>query len=211
MSQNDGLPSCRTCGSLERHRAYRSAFLNLDREILKIARALQFSADRTIERTWFHSYELSEYGGRNSLDIQSIARSDEAYDLVICSHVLEHVADDVAGLRELVRITSKHGFVFLAVPDPINRAVTADWGYPEHRQHGHYRLYGRDIQEKFLRAIPACPVICHRTRDPVTKVEDLVYFIFKTREAAVAVTGCLENAELLNRASGHTVHAGTHS
>jgi hypothetical protein len=123
---------------------------------------------------------------------------------VICSHVLEHVADDIAGLRELIRITSKHGFVFMAVPDPINRAVTADWGYPEERQHGHYRLYGRDIQERFRKAIPACPVISHRTLDPVTKVEDLVYFIFRTQETAAIVTGCLDNAEQLNKASERT-------
>jgi SAM-dependent methyltransferase len=195
MSQNGRLPGCRTCGSLERHRGYRSALLRLDREILQRSRALQFSSDRTVERSWFRTFELSEYGGSNSLDIQSIARDSEAYDLVICSHVLEHVPDDVAALRELVRITSKHGFVFLAVPDPINRLATADWGFPDERQHGHYRLYGRDIQERFRNAIPECPVIPHRTRDPVTKIEDLVYFIFKSPKAAAAVTGRLDRPD----------------
>ena len=50
------------------------------------------------------------------LDIQAIDRPDEAYDVVLCSHVIEHVADDRNALRELLRIVSRRGFLILAFP-----------------------------------------------------------------------------------------------
>lgn len=41
-------------------------------------------------------------------DIQNMEKvEDSIYDLIICSHVLEHVADDRSALKELYRITKK--------------------------------------------------------------------------------------------------------
>lgn len=37
-------------------------------------------------------------------DIRRLPFADESFDAVICAHVLEHLADPVAGLRELVRV-----------------------------------------------------------------------------------------------------------
>ena len=41
---------------------------------------------------------------------------DNSFDLVICSHVLEHLADTVAILEELNRITRPGGRVYIEVP-----------------------------------------------------------------------------------------------
>ncbi|MBN2469880.1 MAG: class I SAM-dependent methyltransferase [Anaerolineae bacterium] len=82
---------------------------------------------------------------------------DEYFDAVILSEILEHVDDDVAGLREVYRVLKPGGVVAITVPnanypflwDPINKTLETLFGL--HIQHGplagiwanHVRLYER--------------------------------------------------------------------
>ena len=103
---NGLMPRCTGCRSLERHRIFRIMFEKLGPASFSTWKAIQLSPDATIDPAWFASHELSVFGGPGSLDIQSIDRPDGAYDLVACSHVIEHVGDDRAALLELLRITA---------------------------------------------------------------------------------------------------------
>ncbi len=42
--------------------------------------------------------------------------ADNAYDLILCQHVIEHLPDTAKTLEELNRITSKKGKIFLELP-----------------------------------------------------------------------------------------------
>ena len=168
MAPNGSLPRCAGCQSMERHRIFRIMFDRLGPESFSSWSALQFSPDPTIDPAWFRHHELSVFGGPESLDIQSIDRPDGAYDLVACSHVLEHVGDDRAALGELLRIVAPHGLLYLAFPDPFREAVTRDWGFPKPEKHGHWRVYGSDVVERFKSWIPSQPVLAYRGQDPVT-------------------------------------------
>jgi SAM-dependent methyltransferase len=173
MSPNGMLPRCATCRSLERHRLFRVMFERLGVERFADMRAIQFSPDPTLDPAWFRSFELSVYGeGEDSIDIQAIDRPEGAYDLVACSHVLEHVADDRKALNELLRITSDEGFVWLVVPDPFREDTTRDWGFPKPEKHGHYRVYGADLADRLTRYLPDQPVIAYMGEDPVTGERD---------------------------------------
>ena len=82
---------------------------------------------------------------------------DATFDAAILSEILEHVDDDVRGLREVFRVLKPGGVVAITVPnanypfwwDPINR--TLETIFHRHIQHGplagiwanHVRLYTR--------------------------------------------------------------------
>jgi SAM-dependent methyltransferase len=174
-SSTGRAPRCSGCRSLERHRQLRRVYAMLPAADLATLDVLQLSPDIGVDPAWFRSYEVSEYGGENSLDLQAIERADAAYDLVICNHVLEHVADDRQGLRELLRVTRRDGFVQLTVPSPYTRATTVDWGSPDPRAHGHYRGYGRDFLARFGEARPDASVLQVEVFDPVTAAGSFVY------------------------------------
>jgi SAM-dependent methyltransferase len=180
MSPNGKLPRCAGCQSLERHRIFRIMFERLGTEAFRGAAAIQFSPDPTLDPRWFRSFELSVYGEGESLDIQAIDRPDGAYGLVACSHVLEHVADDRAALHELLRIATPDGLLWLVVPDPFREEKTRDWGFPKPEKHGHYRVYGADIVERFARYLPEQPVYAYVGDDPVTGERDGCFLLPKS-------------------------------
>lgn len=196
MAENEMPPRCEGCQSLERHRATREVMVKL-REPLNFSRrrALQFSHDRTVEHRWFKSYELSIYDGTTSLDLQKIDRPSSSYDFVICNHVLEHVPDDGKALMEMVRITSERGFVFLTIPAPHRLTTTIEWGYPDEKQHGHYRIYGKDIVKRFERFIPEIILIEIPMRDPVTGVPDIAFLLTRSEVTANQLRTLLEKTK----------------
>jgi SAM-dependent methyltransferase len=67
-------------------------------------------------------------------DIQRLALPDAAFDKILFTEVLEHLDDDLGGLRQLWRVLRPGGTLALTVPnalypflwDPINR-VLEDW------------------------------------------------------------------------------------
>jgi len=167
-SPNGAMPRCTGCQSLERHRIFRLMFDKLGPQDFGSWDAIQFSPDPTVDPSWFASHELSVFGEPGGLHIQKIGRADATYDLVICSHVLEHVGDDRAALHELLRIARTDGLLYLAFPDPFRESVTRDWGFPKPEKHGHWRVYGADVVERFSVYIPHQPVLAYRGQDPVT-------------------------------------------
>jgi len=191
-------PRCIHCQSLERHRAFRSAMNMLRSEDWRSKRVLQFSEDRAVDASWFDLHDVSVYGGENSLDLQAIDRDDESYDIVICNHVMEHVADDQAALKELYRVVRPNGFVFLSFPDPLRRQNTNDWGYPDGRQHGHYRVYGRDIYSRMIAVLPNATIYRSLAEDPVTKMKEMFFVFGKNPLEIDRLTARLPNYEHVN-------------
>jgi SAM-dependent methyltransferase len=189
MSSTGRAPRCSQCRSLERHRQLRRVYAFLPADFLAGLDVLQLSPDIGVDPAWFRSYEVSEYGGANSLDLQAIDRPDARYDLVICNHVLEHVADDRQGLRELLRVTRAEGFVQITVPSPYTRATTVDWGFPDARAHGHYRGYGRDFLARFGQARADARLLQVEVFDPVTDAGSYVYLWTASEACARRLAG----------------------
>src|SRR5262249_775660 len=98
---------CWRCGSHERHRAI-GLLLGARRELRRGRRALlHFAPEYALAgrlRRGSHTYptgDLDPAGVDLQLDITDLALVDDAFDAVVCSHVLEHVPDEAAALHEL--------------------------------------------------------------------------------------------------------------
>jgi SAM-dependent methyltransferase len=174
-------PRCVNCGSLERHRAIR-AIIDLFREADRFSRyrLIRFSPDPIVDDAWFKRVEISIFEGENSLDIQAIDRPDGAYDVIICSHVLEHVKDDAKAMRELARILSKEGFLIVAVPRTEAGEITQDWGFADPAKNLHYRGYGLDLDEKLRKITPDAYHFPIEYPDPVTGDAKKFYLLTKS-------------------------------
>ncbi|MBW3653725.1 MAG: class I SAM-dependent methyltransferase [Actinobacteria bacterium] len=166
---------CWRCGSHERHRAQWLLFERRP-ELLRDARSLlHFSPE------WCLRERLARQPGLRyvttdldpaqdadlRLDVTALALPDEAFDAVICSHVLEHVRDDAAAMRELRRVTAAGGWALVMVPLALERAATYEDDSvtsPQDRereflQADHVRLYAPDIADRLRAAGFAVEVV----------------------------------------------------
>lgn len=120
---------------------------------------LQFAPSMPVEKWLLEncphvSYESTDLFMKNvtfTADIQDLSMvADAAYDLVICSHVLEHVKDDRKALNEMKRILKPEGMILFLVPVDLNTdIIDEEWGLSEDEnwkrfgQGDHCRLYGK--------------------------------------------------------------------
>ncbi|HXH61221.1 MAG TPA: methyltransferase domain-containing protein [Fimbriimonadaceae bacterium] len=107
-------------------------------------------ADTAVE---YMSVDLEPTFALMQADITSLPYSDRTYDVVVCSHVLEHVPDDAMAMRELFRVLRPGGQALVMVPQDFDRgatyenpaAVTPEDRYREFGQDDHVRIYGTDF------------------------------------------------------------------
>ncbi len=76
-------------------------------------------------------------------DIQRLSLPSNTFSLVVCNHVLEHVADDDAGLSECARILRAGGQAVFTIPGDFDGRPTVTYAKPD--GNGHYRHYGLDV------------------------------------------------------------------
>jgi SAM-dependent methyltransferase len=91
-----------------------------------------------------------------NFDIQDIPLPEASVDVIVCSHVLEHVPDDRRATRELARILRPGGTALILVPQDPEReetyedaSITTPEGRLEHFwQADHLRIYGTDAARR---------------------------------------------------------------
>jgi SAM-dependent methyltransferase len=92
------------------------------------------------------------------MDITRIQYPDAAFDAIYCSHVLEHVRDDRAAMREFARVLRPGGWAVMMVPIEGDRTRDAPAGAGPREleqlfgQFDHVRIYGTDITDRLRTA-----------------------------------------------------------
>lgn len=142
---------CPGCGSRSRHRGLALALRGLTdgREVQDV---LHFAPeppvtvvlDRQLPGARVVTTDLNRRDvDRPGEDIQALTFADDAFDLVVCNHVLEHVPDDRRAMAELARVTRPGGLALITVPGDWRRPETVT--FPDERFNGHHRDYGNDV------------------------------------------------------------------
>jgi hypothetical protein len=153
---------CPRCRSHPRHRAIA---LLLARGDLPGRRLLHFAPEPLfdpvfkrlpgLERVTADLYAPADL----RLDITKMDLPDGSFDLILCSHVLEHVPDDRAAMAELRRVLADGGLALVLTPyrddrhtyedpsitSPLDRMVAFG-------QQDHVRIYGTDLADRLREA-----------------------------------------------------------
>lgn len=157
---------CPHCGSLERHRLawifFQSRTDLLDgrpKRMLHIAPEACFATILKAKlAAGYLTADINAAGVMEQMDITNISYPSETFDIIYCSHVLEHVPDDRRALAEFARVLSRHGWAVLLVP------ITVDETFEDLRvtdpserrrlfgQEDHVRRYGRDYVDRLVDA-----------------------------------------------------------
>jgi SAM-dependent methyltransferase len=112
---------CPACGSGKRHRRL---FYLMQEEIKQGKSILDFSPNvgfkHYAKQKWKELYSTSNYDPKDStdfhFDITAINHSDNAFDVIICYHVLEHIVNDRKAISELYRILKPGGYCYIQSP-----------------------------------------------------------------------------------------------
>ena len=168
MPGREGRPNavCPACGSEERHRALwlylteRTALPTRPMSLLHMAPELTIERRlRAFPHLDYLTADLDAPEAMVHFDITAIPYDEGAFDAIVCSHVLEHIPDDRAAMRELLRVLRPGGWAIFLVPLDLDRATTLEDPSvvtPEQRLEAywatdHVRLYARDFADR-LRA-----------------------------------------------------------
>jgi SAM-dependent methyltransferase len=157
---------CPICMSIERHRLAclffekkTNLFEQGSKKLLHIApeEALRtrFKAIRDLD---YLSADLEATDAMVKMDITNIQFPDNSFNVIFCSHVLEHVLEDRKAMREFYRVLTEGGWLVVIVPDFSDKTFEdSNVTSPEERekvfgQRDHVRIYGQDFRERLCEA-----------------------------------------------------------
>jgi SAM-dependent methyltransferase len=157
--------ACPACDSRSRHRGLALVIRRVLGEREDLVRVLHFAPEMVLtgvlmafDRLRYQTTDLDDVGcDFPNEDIQRLSFADGDYDLVLCSHVLEHVPDDDAAMGELARILSADGLALISVPCDWASEKTRSFRHV--RSEGHYRHYGRDLVDRLAQSFQSVQVI----------------------------------------------------
>ena len=152
-TMNAAAYSCPHCAAVDRERM---SALWILRAATTGGRLLHIGPREAIDRFLRERFDVRsadlEQDADDRADIQALPYDDESFDAFVCSHVLEHVPDDRAALRELRRILRPTGWGIVMVPVilPLDAVDEEPGGVSEAEawrrfgQGDHLRLYNRE-------------------------------------------------------------------
>ena len=115
-----------------------------------------------LEPAWErHGLELSSFAAEHARQFAEVRQSrledcdypDDYFDAVLCHHVIEHIPDPTAAMRQLYRIIRPGGSLVLGTPD-FDSGAARRWGARYRLLHDptHISLFSNDSMHRFLRS-----------------------------------------------------------
>ncbi|MFX1311015.1 MAG: methyltransferase domain-containing protein [Promethearchaeota archaeon] len=158
---------CPKCGSLERHRLLwlylkqRNDFFQKKLRVLHVAPIEKFQKQfNKMKNLEYISINIIPKRAMFTMDLTQLTFENNYFDIIICSHVLEHISNDKLAMQELYRVLKINGWGLILVPidlklqktledpsiqDPIMRREI-------YGQEDHLRNYGLDFIDRLKNA-----------------------------------------------------------
>ena len=166
---NANAYSCPACDASDRERLYAlyldriAATLDRSRRYRFVEFAPSMPLRRRLRRLPFIDYRSADLHRRSvddRIDITAMGYGDASIDMILCSHILEHIPDDRKAMREMLRVLAPGGLAIVMVPlivgldetleDPAINTRALRWTH--YGDGDHVRQYGkRDFLDR-LRA-----------------------------------------------------------
>lgn len=173
---------CPRCGSISRHRYLieyiRNQHLGESKSfVLDIAPIKSFKSFFNRLGSKYISVDLESYLADIKMDIIRLGFRDNVFDLLICYHVLEHVLDDVSGIKEIYRVTKIGGTALIQVPINICIDKTLEYGKADPLKAGHVREYGNDFKSKLNQVGFSVEIVKHGDLNLKYTMEPDIFFL----------------------------------
>ncbi|OUR94777.1 SAM-dependent methyltransferase [Flavobacteriales bacterium 34_180_T64] len=149
--------------SLERHRLLWLYLKNETDFFTSEKKALHFAPEQAFYKRFrgmknldYTTTDLESPLADVKADICNLPFEDNAFDVILCNHVLEHIPDDTKAMQELYRVLKPGGFGVFQIPQDLQRAETfEDDSIIDKKerakifgQYDHVRVYGLDYFDK---------------------------------------------------------------
>lgn len=176
---------CPQCFSKERHRylyLYLKSILPKNKEL----NILHIAPEESI-RKLFLSYPKFNYlsidisperlKAMKKEDLTQLSFPNKSFDIIFCSHVLEHIPDDKKALSEIHRVMKDDGFGIIQVPLFDRNKTLENNNYDEGTklklfgQKDHLRAYGKDFKKILTNASFNVSVINYLTQLTQKEIE----------------------------------------
>lgn len=155
---------CPVCGCLERHRLTwlffqkkTDLFSLKPKKLIHMAPEISLAYNlRQIPSINYLSADLDNPNAMVRMNINKIQYPNESFDIIYCSHVLEHVLDDRKAISEFYRVLKYGGWAVLQVPIGADKTFEdSTITDPSEResafgQSDHVRIYGPDYEQRLL-------------------------------------------------------------
>ncbi|GEP36911.1 hypothetical protein NPS01_05740 [Nocardioides psychrotolerans] len=155
--------SCPRCRSLERHRFFAILLSVLSPLLDDVDLLLEVSPSPQttplLGRLGARTHLKLDLGADNRRvdvlgSLTDVPLADDSVDLLVCYHVLEHIPDDLAAMREIARVLAPDGLGILQVPFRPGTVTDEDPSAGEEErlrrfgQADHVRYYGDDFEDR---------------------------------------------------------------
>ena len=156
---------CPKCDSLPRHRFLwlyltSSDLLRDARDVLHVAPEAAIAEHLKRSEVRYTSADIEPGRAMIEADLTALPFAEQSFDLIVCSHVLEHVPDDRAAMREMYRVLRPGGIALIQTPVNYDQAETYE--HPEatdpaerlrrFSQSDHVRVFGPDLLDRLTTA-----------------------------------------------------------
>lgn len=153
---------CHYCKSLERHRFAVMIINKMFKSKLSEISVLHIAPEKSV-RNYFKENSARKYVSIDLMrkdvdfncDMTDLPFATGSFDLCFCSHVLEHIPQDIAAMKETYRVLKRGGSFIVMVPiggpdtdEDEEKSRTPELRLKYYMQEDHFRRYGTDIVKR---------------------------------------------------------------